>query len=135
MNIAIRYYTKSGNTKKLAEAIAAELGVTALPVSAGLNENVDMLFLGSSVYAAGVDGEVKQFIAGLDVAVGQIVCFSTAALLKSTYEQVKKLAAARGIRVSDKEYHCRGAFAMLHKGKPDNDNVADAKKFARLVVG
>ena len=30
MNIAIRYYTQTGNTKKLAEAIATELGLEAI---------------------------------------------------------------------------------------------------------
>ena len=29
MTYAVRYYTKTGNTKKLAEAVAAALGVTA----------------------------------------------------------------------------------------------------------
>ena len=34
MKYAVRYYTKTGNTKKLAEAIAKELGVDALPITA-----------------------------------------------------------------------------------------------------
>ena len=33
MTYAVRYYTKTGNTKRLAEAIAKELGVEALPIS------------------------------------------------------------------------------------------------------
>ena len=33
MKYAVRYYTKTGNTKKLADAIAKELGVESLPVS------------------------------------------------------------------------------------------------------
>ena len=33
MRFAVRYYTKTGNTKRLAEAIANELGVEALPIS------------------------------------------------------------------------------------------------------
>ena len=45
MKYAVRYYTKTGNTKRLAEAIAKELGVEALPVSETVNEKVDILFL------------------------------------------------------------------------------------------
>ena len=33
MTFAVRYYTKTGNTKKLAMAMAAVLGVEALPIS------------------------------------------------------------------------------------------------------
>lgn len=48
MKFAVRYYTKTGNTKRLAEAVANELGVEALPISEGLNEQADILFLGNS---------------------------------------------------------------------------------------
>ena len=48
MNIAVRYYTKTGNTKRLAEAIANAVGVEALPISVPITEHVDILFLGNS---------------------------------------------------------------------------------------
>ena len=51
MKIAVRYYTKTGNTKRLAEAIAKAVGVEALPVTAPVAESVDILFLGNSYYA------------------------------------------------------------------------------------
>ena len=40
MKIAVRYYTKTGNTKRLAEALAKELGVKALPVTEPITEPV-----------------------------------------------------------------------------------------------
>ena len=62
MKIAIRYYTKTGNTKKLAEAIGNEINVEAKTVDEPLTEDVDILFLGSAVYAAGIDQKIKDFI-------------------------------------------------------------------------
>ena len=59
MKVAVRYFSRGGNTKKLAEAIASAIGVEAKDVSFGLNEDVDLLFLGSSVYAYGVDASIK----------------------------------------------------------------------------
>ena len=91
MKIAVRYYSRGGNTKKLADAIAKAVGVEALTADTPLKEDVDILFLGSSVYAYGVDDEIKKFIAGIDVRIGKVVNFSTAALVKSTYKQVGKL--------------------------------------------
>ena len=82
MKFAVRYYTKTGNTKRLAEAVANELGVEALPISEGLNEQADILFLGNSYYAFTIDPEVRSFIAGLSKdKVGKIVNFGSAALL------------------------------------------------------
>ena len=34
MKCAVRYYTKTGNTKKLPEAVAGAIGVEALTISA-----------------------------------------------------------------------------------------------------
>ena len=51
MTCAVRYYTKTGNTKRLAETVAKELGVEALPINIPVDEKVDLLFLGNSYYA------------------------------------------------------------------------------------
>ena len=59
MTIAVRYYTKSGNTKKLAEEAAKAAGVSAKDVSVPLSEKADLLFLGSSVYAGKYASEEK----------------------------------------------------------------------------
>lgn len=134
MKAAIRYYTKSGNTKKLADAIAGATGVEALDVSVPLGEDVDILFLGSSVYAAGVDEAVKKFVAGISVKVGQVVGFSTAALLPSTYKQVKKLVEEKGLVMAGQEFHCRGSFKFMHKNKPDAEDLKQAAEFGKKIL-
>jgi flavodoxin len=134
MKVEVRYYTKTGNTKKIAEAIANEVGVKAKSVNEPIVEDIDILFLGSSVYAAGVDTQVKKFISSLDGKVKKVVAFSTAAVLPSTYAQIKKLVSAQGIQVADEEFHCRGEFKIMHKGKPNNDDIVNAKKFARKIL-
>lgn len=132
MKFAVRYYTKTGNTKRLAEAVANELGVQAFPISEGLNEQADILFLGNSYYAFTIDPEVRSFIAGLSKdKVGKIVNFGSAALLNSTYKKVKAEAAKVGIPVDEKEFHCKGEFKALHKGRPNEDDLKAAREFAR----
>ena len=132
MKFAVRYYTKTGNTKRLAEAVANELGVEALPIIEGLNEQADILFLGNSYYAFTIDPEVRSFIASLSKdKVGKIVNFGSAALLNSTYKKVKAEAAKVGISVDEKEFHCKGEFKALHKGRPSEDDLKAAREFAR----
>ena len=134
MKIAIRYYTRGGNTKKLADAISQAVGVEAKTTAQPLTEDVDILFLGSSVYAYGVDDEVKKFIEGINVKVGKVVGFSTAALIKSTHKQVSKLLAARQIPFAQEEFACKGSFAVLHKGKPDAEDCKAAAAFAKKIL-
>ena len=135
MTTAIRYYTQTGNTKKLADAIAETAGVKAEDVSVPLEGYTDILFLGSSVYAAGIDPKVKEFIRTLKPEnVGKVVCFSTAALLPSTYRQVSGLLKKQGVAVSEKEFHCRGRFLQVHKDHPDAQDIEAVRQFAAGVL-
>lgn len=134
MKIAIRYYTKTGNTKKLAEAIGSAINVEAKTIDEPLTENVDILFLGSAVYAAGIDKKVKDFIESINVNVGEVVNFSSAALIESTYKQVKKQVEAKGLKMSENEFHCRGAFKFVHRGRPNEDDLKDVQEFAKRII-
>lgn len=134
MKIAIRYYTKTGNTKKLAEAIGSAINVEAKTVDEPLTEDVDILFLGSAIYAAGIDQKIKDFIQSINVNVGEVVNFSSAALIESTYGQVKKQVESKGIKMSENEFHCRGAFKFVHRGRPNEKDLKDAQEFAKRII-
>jgi flavodoxin len=135
MNIAVRYYTKTGNTKHLAEAVAKAVGVEAQPISEPLSGPVDILFLGNSYYAFSIDPEVRNYIRSLDKSkVGKIVNFGSAAMLNSTYKKVKAEADKIGIPVDEREFHCRGEFKGLHKGRPNGEDLKAAAEFAKKIV-
>ena len=135
MKIAVRYYTKTGNTKRLAEAIAKAVGVEALPVTAPVTESVDILFLGNSYYAFTIDPEVRRFIESLDKEkVGKIVNFGSAAMMNSTWKKVKAVADKVGIPMDEREFHCKGESKGLHKGKPDESDLVAAAAFAKEIV-
>jgi flavodoxin len=134
--IAVRYYTKTGNTKRLAEAIAEAVGVEALPISQPVTEKVDILFLGNSYYAFSIDPEVREFVRSLDKElVGRIVNFGTAAMLNSTYKKVKAVADKVGVQMDEREFHCRGEFKGAHKGRPNEADLKAAVEFAKGIVG
>ena len=136
MKIAVRYYTKTGNTKRLAEAIGKAVDAEALPISTPVTEPVDILFLGNSYYAFSIDPEVRSFVKSLDKnMVGKIVNFGSAALLNSTYKKVKAEADKIGIPMDEREFHCKGEFKGVHKGKPDENDLKAAAEFARKIIG
>ena len=134
MTYAVRYYTKTGNTQRLAEAIANELGVEAKPISSPIEEKVDILFLGNSYYAFTIDPEVRSFVSALDKEkVGSIVNFGTAAMMNSTIKKLKAVAKKVGIPMIDKEFHCRGEFKGMNKGKPDENDLKAAVEFTKKI--
>lgn len=135
MKTAVRYYTKTGNTKRLAEAVAKAVGAEALDLSAPVTEPVDVLFLGNSYYAFSIDPEVRDFVRKLDkTKVGRIVNFGSAAMLNSTYKKVKAEADKVGIPIDEREFHCKGEFKGIHKGRPNEEDLAAAAEFAKSIV-
>lgn len=136
MKIAVRYYTQTGNTKRLAEAVAQAVGVEAYDLSKPIEEPVDILFLGNSYYAFSIAPAVREFVKSLDKdKVGCIVNFGSAAMLNSTYKKVKAEADKKGIKMDEREFHCKGEFKGIHKGKPDEEDLKAAAEFAKKIVG
>lgn len=136
MTIAIRYFTKSkkGNTKKLADAVSAALGMEAKDVSADLEEKADRLFLINAMYAANIDPEVKAFLSRNKDKIGEVVNMNTSASGKSTLSLVKAAAEAAGIAVSEREFHCAASLIFINKGLPTADDFARAAAFAKELA-
>ena len=134
MKTAVRYYTKTGNTRRLAEAVAEALGVQALPISEPVTEPVDILLLGNSYYAFTIDPEVRDFVRSLNKnTVGSIVNFGTAAMMNSTWKKIKAEADKIGIPMIKSEFHCKGEFRGMHKGRPNKDDLAAAAAWAKSL--
>ena len=134
MKIEVRYFSRGGNTKKIAEAIAKGCGEEAKSIQEPLKESVDILFLGSAPYAFDIDNEVKNFISGIRVHVGKVVNFSTSAVIKSTHKYVARVLDEKGIPLADEEFACKGAFAIFHRGRPNAADCEMAAQFAAKVV-
>ncbi len=104
MKIAVRYQSRGGNTKAVAEVIANSLGVKAEPVSSVIADWVDVLFIGGGVYMGKMDESLYNFLAELNSDnVGQIVCFSTTGSMATTIKQIKQFAIQKGIIVNKNE--------------------------------
>ena len=96
---------------------------------------MDILFLGNSYYAFSIDPEVREFIRKLEKSkVGRIVNFGSAAMLNSTYKKVKAEADKAGIPMDEREFHCKGEFKGIHKGRPNAEDLAAAADFAKTII-
>lgn len=134
MKYAVRFYTRSGNTKKLADVVAKTVSVEAKDVSVTLDEKVELLFLGCSYYAFDVDEAVKRFIVGNKDNIGKIVCFGTSAMMKSMKKPVSKVADTVGVTVAQEEFHCRGQFGKIHKDRPNAADLEEISAFVKKII-
>lgn len=131
MKYAIRYYSKSGNTEKLANAISEVLNVPACDISHELTEDVDVLFFGSGVYGCALDPAVIEFISNISVNIGEFVNFSTSGIMESNYNLIRDVLDNTNIKLSEKEFHCPGSFVGLNKNRPNDDDEANIKDFVQ----
>ena len=119
MNRAVRYYSKLGNTKAIAEAIAEGAGVPAISITdePELKERTEILFLGGAPYANIMAPELKAYAEKLDkTMVGKVVLFTTSNWSRRTVLALKKMLKEKGIPVEDDYFYAH----MLHiKGRVD----------------
>ena len=111
MSTAVRFYSRSGNTKKVAEYIAEAAGVKAASVDskdAAIKEKVDVLFIGGALYAYGIDDNLKKYMSTLSSdKVGRAVVFSTSWLSEHALDLIKKGLAEKGIPVEDQTLYVK----------------------------
>jgi flavodoxin len=119
MTKAVRYYSRLGNTKTIAEAIAEGAGVKAVSVTdePELTQRVDVLYLGGAPYANIMAPELKAYAEKLESSkVGKVVLFTTSNWSRRTVLALKKMLKAKNIRVSDEYFYAH----LLHiKGRVD----------------
>lgn len=130
MKIAVRYYSRSGNTKAVAEAIAEAAGVPAVSVDqkeAALQEPVDILFIGGALYAYGLDSHLKDYLKTLKKGdAKRAVVFSTSWISKHSIELIKKGLLDAGIPSFEEFFYV--------KNKPSPAQLKDAAAFARKYL-
>ena len=130
MNIAVRYYSRSGNTKVVAEAIARAAGVQAVSVDqpdAALAGPADVLFIDGALYAYGIDSHMKEYLKSLKKGdAKKAVVFSTSWISKHAIDLIKKGLGEAGIPVAEESFYV--------KNKPNSEQLKAAEAFARKFL-
>ncbi len=126
---AVRYFSKSGNTKKIAEAIAEGIGVTAISITEEpiLSDAVDVLFLGGAPYANIMAPELRKYAENLKAdQVKKVVLFTTSNWSHRTVKALKKILEEKGIAVSPEHF-----YAQVLKV---NSRIEAAKEFGKMNI-
>ena len=129
MNVAIRYYSKTGHTKDIAEALAEGAGEMAISITdePTLNEKVDILFLGGAPYANIMAPELREYASKLTPeTVGKVVLFSTSNWSRRTMLALRKMLKNQGISVEQETFYSHFLAVKSH--------IEPAKEFAKRIT-
>jgi flavodoxin len=133
--IEVVYFSRSGNTRKVAEIIGEELGVTAKDVkTAGILPPDAFIFLGSGCYGAVLANGLVKFMEDNRFNGRKIALFTTSAFGSlSELALMKKQITNKGADIID-SFSCYGQLLLAKKGHPTQKELDNARKFAKQVA-
>jgi flavodoxin len=136
-DIVVLVDSRGGNTRKLAEAIASELGITVGDISAPLPGDAKTLFLGSGTYGGKPGEAMQKCISSQDFSGRRVALFGTSGKREGAQKMIDAMAEELGKKgaVILGNYHCRGKFLFTNPGHPDQEDLENAKKFAKEMLG
>lgn len=129
------YYSKTGNTRKVAEAIAAELKVTAKDVkTVSVLPRDAFIFLGTGCYGGTLPKEIGDFMRKNKFK-GRIIALFTTSAFGSVAERglIEKQLTEKGAIITH-NFKCFGHFLTMKKDHPTVDELQKARDFARMAV-
>ena len=124
MDIKIRYYSKTGNTKRVAEYIGEALNIEAKEISVlDYDKTCDLLFLGGAPYANIMSSRLRDYAENLKKEnIKKVALFTTSNWSRRTVRALRKILTKKGIIVFDK-------YLYVHMLKV-NKEKEKATKFA-----
>jgi flavodoxin len=132
----VLYYSLTGNTRKIAAAIAEELGVEAKSIKnlAGVPED-GLLFLGSGNYGDKPAEGLMKLIEKSEFKDRKVALFGTSG--KGAGLEVRAMEEAlkqKGANVLGSYYSKGRSFVVVNIGHPGREDIEGARKFAREMV-
>jgi flavodoxin len=131
------YYSLTGNTKKVADAIATELDVVAESVNTKDKLAEDsVVFLGAGLYGPLRVWGLRQFIDRNSLDGRKVALFGTSGEGRGKeVGALEEAVAAKGADIVGK-FHCKGEFLFLvNRNRPASEDLENARIFARQVAG
>lgn len=134
MGAAVVYYSKTGHSKKIAQAIGDELGIPAAEIREGIPA-ADLLFVVGGIYAGKSAPEMLEGLAAADPErVGRAALVTSSLDKQGSQPMVRSALEARGIPVVKEEFACLGGFLFFARKRPNAQDIADAVAYARRVL-
>ena len=136
MKTAVVYYSKTGHSKKIANAIAESFGVQALDLKTSpILDAVDMIFVVGGIYAGANDPRMLTAIRSINASkVKKAVMITSCVSRKMKQEQARQVLRQNGVEVVTDEYICQGNFLFFGLGHPNQTELNEAVLFARKIA-
>lgn len=112
MEVAIRYQSRGGHVKEMAEIIAEGAQVEPISIDdkrAPIKKNTDLLFIGGALYKFRLDPSLEEFIESIpEGKVRLAIVFASSALTRRPIYLIQERLKAKGIDIHPMGLYMRG---------------------------
>jgi flavodoxin len=143
----ILYSSKSGNTKKIADSMAIQLGCNVVKISndsspSGVDlEGYDLVFVGTGLYAGTPNEDMVKYLSRLNLKrTKQFALFITWGGAprsdKMALGKLRTLLESKGQKVLEEHFSSFGGWKgiLMKRGHPKSEEIAAAGEWAKTVV-
>ena len=139
VKIKVVYHSSTGNTEKLACAIADMQKIQAERIGKDkitFSDKTDLLFIGDGIYWNGAHKKTKNFISKLDPdIIKNAAVFGTYGNQYKIGDILKNLLNERGINVVGTPFTCKGkSVGTKNQGHPDENDLQMVCEFAQNII-
>jgi flavodoxin len=128
--VSVVYATKTGHSKKLAEAVGLAIGAAVYHVADRPSlGDLDLLFVVGGIYGGESAPELLEFVSGLSGGIREAALITSSASNAKGQDSVRARLRERGIPIAD-EYRCLGGILFVRAGHPNRKEIQDAVHFA-----
>ncbi|MDL2206885.1 nitric oxide synthase [Eubacteriales bacterium OttesenSCG-928-N13] len=138
MNIRVFYHSSTGNTKKVADAIASAVGVTAEAISEAtvMKEPVDLLFIGDGIYFGKPNKNTVRFIQSLSPdTVKHVAVFATYGGQDKIGKDIADCVLSQKLHIVDSPFISAGqSWIFMNREHPNEADLKKAVGFAKSAI-
>ena len=147
MKTIILYSSKSGNTKKIADSMASQVGCDAIRITADNTppnvdlEGYDLVFVGTGLFAGTPNEDMVRYIGNLNLKTTKMFALfitwgGAPRTDKLALKRLKALLEGKGQKVLEDHFACYGGWkgVLMKRGHPKPEEIKAAGEWAKKLV-
>ena len=147
MKTIILYSSKSGNTKKIADTMASQIGCDAIQITSksppptGDLDCVDLALVGTGLFAGTPNEDLMRYLGNLNLKTAKMFALfitwgGAPRTDKLALARLRKLLESKGQNVLEEHFACYGGWrgVLMKRGHPKAEEIKAAGEWAKKLV-
>jgi flavodoxin len=146
MRTLILYSSKSGNTKKIADSMASQIGCDAIRITSDNTpsmdlERYDLVFVGTGLFFGTPNEDIVRYLGNLNMKTTKMFALfitwgGAPRSDKLALTRLKTLLESKGQKVLEDHFACYGGWKgiLMKRGHPKPEEIKAAGEWAKELV-